>query len=67
MDPHRNVCVAIPRDLHLKLRRYALEHDLTLAEIVQRLLRDLLEPGDGASAATGVPIVHARKKGGGGQ
>jgi len=43
MEDNRNVCIAIPRELHLRLRQFALERDLTLGEIIQRLLRKLLE------------------------
>jgi len=62
MEDNRNLCIAMPRDLHLRLRRYSLEHDLTLAEIVLRLVRELLEDEEnGAGRAS--PVRPAANKG----
>jgi len=60
MENHRNVCVAMPRDLHLRLRRYSLEQDLTLAAIVLRLVRELLEVEENGTGC-GAPVANKKR------
>jgi hypothetical protein len=43
MGTYRHVGVTVPNSLHLRVRQYALLHNLTIATIVRSLLAQLLE------------------------